>query len=211
MQNHKSKNVSPVILIAGIAGIILALGGGVAWWAKYSLERGDRTSITNNPPITTKEPPLVPSNPSLEEQKEQVTICWLNPTNNQIELVSTTVIFSKSVEPESILKEAFEQLLAGPSQSADYTTTIPDGTKVLDIKTTAEGVIINLSQEFTRGGGSAAMTGRLAQVLYTATSLDANGKVWISVEGQPLTNLGGEGVIVSQPMTRQEFEANFSL
>ena len=211
MQNHKSNRPSPLLMIVGIAGVILALGGGAAWWAKYSLERSSETSISTNPPITSQEPPLVPETPPLEHQQKQVTICWLNPTNNQIELVSKTLNFPKSVEPETILKTAFEQLLAGPSQSADYTTTIPDGTKVLDIKATEEGVEVNLSPEFTMGGGSAAMISRLAQVIYTATSLDANGKVWISVAGEPLTTLGGEGILVSQPMTREEFEANFQL
>ncbi|HHP7230647.1 MAG TPA: GerMN domain-containing protein [Xenococcaceae cyanobacterium] len=211
MENPKSKNPSPLLLIVGIVGIILALGGGVAWWAKYSLDRNNDPPISQNPPITTQDPPLVPETPTSELQQKQVTVSWLNPTNNQIELVSKTLNFPKTSGSETILQTAFEQLLAGPSKSADYTTAIPEGTQLLDLKTTPEGIRVNLSQEFTTGGGSAAMTSRLAQIIYTATSLDANAKVWISVAGKPLTTLGGEGIIVNQPMTRQEFETNFTL
>jgi spore germination protein GerM len=55
------------------------------------------------------------------------------------------------------------------------------------------------------------MTGRVAQILYTATSLQPTAKVWIDVEGKPLETLGGEGLELKQPLTRQGFEQNFTL
>ena len=205
MQNGKQHNRSYRTWFAGIAGIILALGG-VAWWAKSSWDNANQTS-----PPTVKETPTNTQKEPIAQRQEQVAICWLNPTENKIELVQKTLSFPSSVTPDQILESAFSQLLAGPSNSANYTTTIPQGTKLLALSSTEEGVIVDLSQEFITGGGSAAMSSRLAQVIYTATSLDSDSKVWISVEGEPLEILGGEGITISQPMTRKEFQEHFTL
>lgn len=209
MQNGKQHNRLTRTWFAGIAGAILVFGG-VAWWAKSSWESANQPAIPNNPTTVQETPTNIQKEP-IAQRQEQVAICWLNPTENKIELVQKTLSFPTSVTSDKILESAFSQLLSGPSKSADYTTTIPEGTKLLALAATEEGVKVDLSQEFITGGGSASMTSRLAQVVYTATGLDSDSKVWISVEGKPLAILGGEGITVSQPMTRQEFQEHFTL
>jgi spore germination protein GerM len=49
-------------------------------------------------------------------------------------------------------------------------------------------------------------------VIYTATSLDPNAKVFISVSRQSIDDrhlLGGEGLTLQQPTTRDRFAADF--
>jgi spore germination protein GerM len=210
MHNQKPSRRFSLPLVAGIAGVVLLLGGGTAWLAKYALEQTNQSSV---PPVSPTSPTTEVKPPSASEpatQEQQVEICWLNPTDKKIELVTTTLTLQKSVQPERVLETAFKRLLAGP-QSQEYTTTIPAGTKLLQLKTEPDGVRIDLSQEFTTGGGSASMSSRLAQVIYTATSLNPEAKVWIEVEGKPLEYLGGEGLIINQPMTRKDFDSNFTL
>lgn len=212
MQDRKQNFRSPLAWLAGIAGVILLVGGGTAWWAKYSLEKAGKVSVPNNPPIEKNQSSTNSENQSLTtQQQHQVQIAWLDTTGTNVKLVAKTLSFPESADNQQILQGAFEQLLTGPGNSNEYTTTIPQGTKLLDLKITEEGVKVNLSQEFETGGGSTSMSARLGQIIYTASSLDTNTPVWINVEGKPLEHLGGEGVILSQPMTRQEFDANFSL
>jgi spore germination protein GerM len=211
MQDRKPNSRFPLALLAGIAGFILLVGGGTAWWAKYSLEKADKVPVPNNPPLESNQTPTAPQNQLTTKQQKQVQIGWLDTTGTNVKLVAKTLSFPESADNQQILQGAFEQLLAGPSEATEYTTTIPEQTKLLDLKVTQEGVKVNLSEEFMAGGGSASMSSRLGQIIYTASSLEPNTPVWVSVEGKPLESLGGEGIVLSQPMTRQEFEANFSL
>ncbi|BAZ43494.1 hypothetical protein NIES4102_04950 [Chondrocystis sp. NIES-4102] len=210
----RNKNRFSLPLIAAITGIVIAAGGGAAWWAKSSLERQAQNSQPVPSPIIKQEE--VPTAPEPITQEKVVEICWLNPTDNSIELVSDTMTFQKSVKSERVLQTALETLLNSPPQGSKYTTAIPEGTKLLGLNVDQKGIHLNLSQEFVSGGGSASMSSRLAQVIYTATSgNEANAKVakqvWLSVEGKPLTTLGQEGLIISQPITRQDLQANFPL
>lgn len=208
MQNNKQTRRFSFPLVAGITVVILALGGATAWWAKYSLQQADSPANPRSAPTT--QPRVKQPLPQPVTEQRQIEICWLNPTRDRIELVTKTVTVKQSVKENELLKIGLEKLLSGTEEEA-YTTSIPTGTKLLDLKVDKEGIKINLSGQFTAGGGSASMTSRLAQVLYTATGLDSESKVWINVEGEPLQNLGGEGLILNLPITRSDFEDNFSL
>ena len=204
----RNKNRFSLPMVAAITGAILAAGVGVAWWAKSSLQEPDTISQPDRAPIVESETPAIPEPIT---QEKVVRVCWLNPTGDNIELVSSKMTFAKSVKSERILETALETLLSQPPEDSSYTTAIPPGTKLLGLSTDKDGVHLNLSEEFVSGGGSASMSSRLAQVIYTATSSSNSDRVWINVEGKPLENLGQEGLIISQPMTRKDFDANFTL
>jgi spore germination protein GerM len=103
-------------------------------------------------------------------------------------------------------------LTAQPSDN--LSSTIPKGTKLRSLQVKPDGVHINLSREFRAGGGSTSMIYRVAQTIYTATSLDPNQKVFLSIEGQSIDRahpLGGEGLILRQPITRSQFNTDYPL
>ncbi|HAC63937.1 MAG TPA: spore germination protein [Cyanothece sp. UBA12306] len=198
-QNNQHNRLS-IGFIGGIIAAILATGTVATWWAVHNLKTSP--DVTTNPT----------ENPVSQDPKkiERGQVYWITDQDNRLKLLTSTLSVPKSSEDQQILETAFKTLLAG-SKDSKYTTTIPQGTKLLSVNLDKEGVQINLSQEFTTGGGSASMMGRLAQVLYTATSLDNQGKVWLKIDGEPLEILGGEGLEVAQPMTRKWFEENYEL
>lgn len=205
MQDRPKNNRLSLGAIAGITLAALVLGGGAGFWAYRTLtaSRTQPTSTVSKPtPSPTEQQPL---------QEGRAYTYWLEDTGSQMQLVPTAVETKKSANRQEILETAFKELLSG-SQKSSASTAIPEGTKLLGLTTKPDGIHLNLSKEFTTGGGSASMTGRLAQIIYTATSTDPKSAVWIDVEGKPLELLGeGEGLMVDQPMTRQLFEANFEL
>lgn len=204
MQDQRQQAVRrlPLGLIASVSAVLVTAGGGAGWWAWNEFQ-----SPTTTPVPTTPQEASKPVQPSAEKK---VQVYWLNNVNNKIEVVPSSVNLKASDEPSEILEGAFNRLLTGPADPA-FGTTIPKGTKLRKVALQANGIHVDLSKEFTTGGGSASMTGRVAQVLYTATTLDPAAKVWIAVEGKPLEVLGGEGLIIDQPMTRENFEKNFAL
>jgi spore germination protein GerM len=201
MQDQQNTRRIPLGVIAGISVALLGLGGGAAWLALNS-----NNSTTLNPTQTAPNP--VKQTQQINEQKTQVY--WVNDVNNKIQVVPSTITLKAGQNKSEILEATLTSLLDGPTNKTS-TTTIPQGTQLRKVTLEADGVHVDLSKQFTTGGGSASMTGRLAQILYTASSLDPNTKVWISVEGKPLEYLGGEGVEVEQPLTRENFKKNFGI
>ncbi len=169
-------------------------------------------SSQSPPPIALSpnavQPPQPQANATVAEKA--VRVYWLKGTGNQIALAPVTVKVQPTIDqPDAVLQAAITHLLAKPAEP--NTSTIPPGTKLLGVKLEDDGIHINLSRDFVQGGGTASMTGRVAQILYTATTLQPNAAVWLAVEGKPLEVLGGEGLMLDQPLSRENFERNFSL
>jgi spore germination protein GerM len=200
------KNRLSVGAIAGITIAALAIGGGASWFAYRTLT----ASKTPEQPAQTKTEIKIERSDKDQSQAAVTQVYWLVDNQGRMQLQSVSVS-GKSASTKENLESAFQELLAGPKNSTEV-TAIPEGTKLLSLSEEKDGVRVNLSQEFTTGGGSASMTGRLAQIVYTATSADPLTQVWIDVDGKPLELLGeGEGLVVDQPMTRELFEENFEL
>jgi spore germination protein GerM len=160
-----------------------------------------RTGILPQVPVTLAE---------LPGSQVQVTIApqgyWLQTTGNQIEMVAVAMPRRLGKSDVSALRDAIDYLLVTPDYGS-LASTIPSGTRLLGLQMKPDGIHLDLSREFASGGGSTSMIYRVAQVLYTATSLDPKAKVHLSVEGKLLNQdhpLGGEGLIVSQPLTREQ-------
>ncbi len=204
MKDQQGSNRISSGVIAALSAAVVVVGGGVALFTSHS----SNTPTPSNPTARI----VQPAQPSTKQPGNEQTanVYWLRPKDKNVALVPQPVKVA-SVQPNQALEAAFQSLLAGPPTGGTDSTTIPKTTKLLGLKAENDEVHVNLSQDFTSGGGSTSMMGRVGQVVYTATTLNPKAKVYIDVNGKQLDVLGGEGVELQQPLTRESFQKNYPL
>lgn len=193
--------------------VAIALLGGCDKLAPPQPSNNPPADITN--PETPESPREIPREtppkvPTAEADITNPSIYWLRTETGGFALEPQTIPPSEE-DPEATLQALFAELTTAEPPSEDLASAIPPETQLLAVAVEGKGITVNLSEDFTFGGGSASMIGRLGQVIYTATSLDPDASVWLQVEGEPLTILGGEGLEIAQPITRDIFTQEFEL
>jgi hypothetical protein len=104
---------------------------------------------------------------------------------------------------------AVAALLEGPTaQEREFGlgTTIPAGTRLNGVSVTGGTATVDLSRQFESGGGSLSMLLRVTQVVCTLTQYPDIKRVAFRLDGKPVAAIGGEGIIVSPPVGRADFE-----
>ncbi|MDZ7679347.1 MAG: Gmad2 immunoglobulin-like domain-containing protein [Acidimicrobiales bacterium] len=117
--------------------------------------------------------------------------------------------YVRQAEGLGVAAEALEALLAGPNgddEALGLHTEIPDGTELLGVDIVDNQATVDLSGEFESGGGTLSMSARLAQVVFTTSQFPSVDEVVIHLDGEPAETLGGEGLMIADPLTRADFE-----
>ena len=195
---------------------------------------GDAGSVSSRPPTEPGSSPTVPASPSPATPSPSATspgsptaapTTAPTATTAAAELMPLTVYFfmadaegnPKLVPVErrvpqtvAVARAAVGELLRGPSaEEAEFrtpiSTTIPADTVLLDIAINDGIATVDLSREFESGGGSASMTGRLAQVVYTLTQFPTVQSVSFRLDGRPVEVFSGEGIVLDGPSTREHY------
>ena len=141
-------------VIAGVVTLALVTGCG-----------RENQTVTNNTPT--------PSPAVQQEQQQTAQVYLVEAQDNKIHLVGRPVASTKTgnENPKESLQAAFNRLLSGSTGAdAGVSSSIPQGTKLRSLAVKDDTVSVDLSKEFTSGGGTASMQSRLGQVIYTATS-----------------------------------------
>jgi germination protein M len=110
----------------------------------------------------------------------------------------------------AVARAAVSALLRGPTASErkdGYSSAIPARTGLGSISVSRGVATVDFSSRFELGGGSLSMQLRVAQVVYTLTQFPSVGRVAFRLDGRPVEWIGGEGVSVSPPVGRADFEA----
>ncbi len=152
-------------------------------------------------------PAIQPTETASTTTKSQpVEVYLIQAQGNKLVAVAVPI---KVANSESNLKSALNAAIAPPADRPNLYSAIPPNTKILNLTVKDKDIYLDLSKEFTKGGGTASMRGRVVQVLYTATTMNTNANLYLSVEGKRISYLGGEGLEIPQPLTRSQFSLDF--
>lgn len=136
--------------------------------------------------------------PSVSEANLARIFFFLNQPSGGPFLATAARYLPAPVTPDS----AVDLLLAGPTtaesaQTPAFSSTIPDGVvRNGAVAVTSGTATVDLSENFDDGGGSASMTGRLAELTFTLTSFDTIDKVKIELDGVPVAVFSSEGLVL---------------
>ena len=196
-----------ILLVAALALVMAGCG------ANGEVGDGGTVSTTEPAPTTTTTPTT--------DTVEQTTTTAVSQTTTTVaeDTMTVRVYFSSGenicaatrVIPKTLEvgSAAMRALLEGPTDDeaeAGMASNIPDGTTFLGLDV-ADGVAtVDLSQEYSSGGGSLSMFMRLAQVVFTLTQFPTVQGVNFKLDGEPIEVLGGEGIIIDHPQTRADYE-----
>ena len=170
---------------------------------------GDVPKVDINLPVNNegekvKEPVEVPTEKD-EKIEANVYFLALDADDNGVYKKVVRTVTTKDKKIDFAIKE----LLKGPNlieKSTGAYTEIPKETKLLGIKHSANKVIIDLSSDFQYGGGTDSVYSRMMQLIKTAINNAENKKVYLYLDGKQVNIIGGEGIMITQPLTEKSLD-----
>ena len=191
------------IFIILVTCVILAIGGFIVK-GKFCLDSIENFNIDKITGGVTKDPAQTPE-PKPEKNKKddkEADVYFLTVKGDSAKLSTTKKEFKTDSDK---FRATMEALFSGPNgfeKIAGVYSEIPPETKLLGIKEDANSYTINISDDFEMGGGADSMKIRVKQLVTTATKA-ANGKdVYLEIEGKRVEYVGGEGIMILQPLQR---------
>ena len=182
-------------------GITLCLFGAACGSSSTSSSTSPAaTTVADTSVVTTDSAPATSDAATSTTPSQRKSVLAYFLMNEKLRVVGRIVEIS---DPAA----AVEALLAGPTSAeaaAGMVTLIPAGTELLSVTVTGREVRVDLTGVFASGGGSMSVLGRLAQMVFTLTQFEGIDTVRFSLDGEPITQITGEGVGVDG-VTRATF------
>jgi hypothetical protein len=205
-----------IALVFGVVAVAAACGGGGEATPAGEVPTVDLPNTSEEPPPSTAPEPSQPSDPEPGAEPEPGGESEPEPAEETFTYEawfakgeSLFVVHRTEPKVPAVATMAMESLLEGPSDTeaaAGISSAIPADTTLLGV-TVEDGIAtVDLSAEYESGGGSLSMMMRLAQVVYTLTQFPTVQKVSFELDGQPAEVFSGEGIILEEPVDRDDYE-----
>lgn len=141
-------------------------------------------------------------------EKVYVNVFFIGQNANKEEVYrAVNREYDKDIDGPKI-KFAIQSLISGPTayeKSKGVYSEIPAGTRVISINETADKIVINLNSTFENGGGTDSLYKRLYQLIKTAKR-NTNKPVYLYIEGNKAEVIGGEGIMITQPLNENSLD-----
>lgn len=172
---------------------------------KISISELVRKNNTDKEKLTQK--PNDEKNTENNQEKEYVNVYFLALDSDDNGIYKK--VQREIPQGDEKLDYALKELLKGPNmiEKAQGTyTEIPKTTKILSVKQTKDKVVIDLSDDFQYGGGTDSIYSRMMQLIKTAVTNTKNQKIYLYLDGKQVNFIGGEGIMITQPLTEKSLE-----
>ena len=142
------------------------------------------------------------------QEKEYVNVYFIGKNEHNEEVYKAVKReYSKDIDGSKI-KFAVVSLIRGPKpeekQHGVY-TEVPSGSDIINITEQPDKVVVNLNSAFVTGGGTESLYKRLYQLIKTVR-LNSNLPVYLYIDGQRADVVGGEGIMLSQPLSNTSLD-----
>lgn len=145
-----------------------------------------------------------PENSPTEDITGKVYFCRISEDGTQRMLAAF-----RKISSDNSLKSALEALLAGPTNAEsehDIITNIPENAVLKSIRIEGDTAFLDFSSEFeVNSFGRDSVVLQLKQIVFTATEYSDIKKVQFLINGEKRTYLGGDGVVIGNPLSRDDF------
>lgn len=151
----------------------------------------------------------VMGNENTEKKEDQyVNIYFIGKNENNEEVYKAVKrVYNKEIDGSQI-RFAVNALIKGPKKeerAKGVYTEIPSDSEVINISELSDKVVVNLNSAYVTGGGTDSLYKRLYQLIKTA-KLNSKLPVYLFIDGQRADVVGGEGIMLSQPLSNSSLE-----
>lgn len=151
----------------------------------------------------------VMGNENTDKKEEQyVNIYFIGKNENNEEVYKAVKrVYNKDIDGSQI-RFAVNALIKGPKpeeRAKGVYTEIPSDSEVINISELSDKVVVNLNSAYVTGGGTDSLYKRLYQLIKTA-KLNSKLPVYLFIDGQRADVVGGEGIMLSQPLSNSSLE-----
>lgn len=167
----------------------------------------ERQTPKNDAEIDTELPQDNEVEQKVDEQKAEIKNVKIFVTDSSGNLRSVNRKCDTSVE-KSCFAFAIKELVQAPTKwekSKGLSSEIPSGTKILSVREGANNVLIDLSPAFESGGGAESTYIRVRQVIKTSLA-NTKQPVFLYINGKQANVIGGEGIMLKQPLSERSLD-----